>query len=448
MNRASGRWSPHELTRIPVLTIASTLPFEPHPARHAILSEAHSRPFFRLEAPSRVLALAFMRGQFSSEVIRERLDNFARAHGAAPAPQGARHHRMMLPQGLFRWEEHTEFTTFVFMLAGDAARFETTAGEVLRSLSLPEQPGPHIVSVDMAFTTDNPFERSPAPFQAGVVSNSVLEDGRAVVSSDFVPDENGFVRFVIVNRGLPERRLGALARDIMEVEVYRNLALLGLPEAQRISPVLRAVEQGLADLMGDLVHQKTLGESDELLARLTDMTARIEAEIARTKFRFGATRAYGAILSDRLSAFHMAASPDAPTIAAFLTRRNAPALRTCETMESNLMDLAARLTRASNVLRTRIDVELAKQNNELLSAMGERTALQLRLQQTVEGLSVAAISYYVVGLVGYVLKALKEAHWMPLPLEIAVGLSVPLVILVMAFVVRRIQRAHNAHNAH
>lgn len=428
-----------------MLTIASTIPFEPHPARHAILSEAHSRPFFRLEAPARVLALAFLRGSDSAEAIRARLDAFARAHGAAPAPEGARHHRMMLPQGLFRWEEHTEFTTYVFMLTGEAARFEITAGEVLRSLSLPEQPGPHMVSVDMSFLAGKDGEKAPLPFQSGVVSTSVLEEGRAEVSSDFVPDENGFVRFLIINRGLTERRLGALARDIMEVEVYRNLALLGLPEAQRLSPLLRAVEKGLADLMGDLVHQKSLGESDVLLARLTDMTARVEAEIARTKFRFGATRAYGAILNDRLIAFGVPASQDAPTIAAFLERRNAPALRTCETMEGNLMDLAARLTRASNMLRTRIDVELAKQNNDLLSAMGERTALQLRLQQTVEGLSVAAISYYVVGLVGYLLKGVKEAHWLPLPLDLAIALCVPLVVLAMTFVVSRIRKHHEAH---
>ncbi len=426
-------------------TIASTPPFEPHPARHAILGEAHARPFFRLEAPARVLALAFLRGKASSDVLRERLDAFARSHGAAPAPAEARHHRMMLPQGLFRWEEHTEFTTYVFVLSGEAARFSTSAGEVLRSLSLPEQPGPHLVSVDMMFAAAATPELGLPPFQTGVVSRSRFEEGAAEVASDFVPDENGFVRFVVLNRALHERGLGALARDIMEIEVYRNLALLGLPEAQRIAPVMRAVEQGLADLMGDLVHQRTLGESDALLARLTDMTARIEAEIARTKFRFGATRAYGAILNERLGAFQVPPSNESPAIGAFLGRRNAPALRTCETMEANLMDLAARLTRASNVLRTRIDVELAKQNNELLSTMGERTALQLQLQQTVEGLSVAAISYYVVGLVGYVLKAMKEARVLPIPLEIAVGLSVPLVIVVIALVVRRIRRAHSGH---
>ncbi|HRE22199.1 MAG TPA: DUF3422 domain-containing protein [Rhabdaerophilum sp.] len=428
-----------------MLTIASTPPFSPHLARHAILSEAHARPFFRLEAPSRVLALAFLRGDLSGEKLRERLDAFARAHGAAPAPAGARHHRMILKEGLFRWEEHTEFTTYVFMLRGEAARFDLSAGELLGSLSLPEQPGPHLVSADISILGPEQADAALSHVRSGVISISDLEGGRAQVASDFVPDESGFVRFVLINRDLPDRRLGSLGRDVMEIEVYRNLALLGLPEAQRIGPVIREIEVGLAGLMGDLVHQQSLPEGDALLARLTNMTARVESEIARTKFRFGATRAYGAILNDRLTGFGAPATLDAPTILAFLARRNAPALRTCETMEANLVDLAARLTRASGLLRTRIDVELAKQNNALLSTMSERTHLQLRLQQTVEGLSIAAISYYVVGLVGYLLKAAKEAKWLPLSIDLAIGISVPLVVLAMAYVVRRIRLMHSGH---
>lgn len=425
--------------------IASTPPFTPHPARDSVLSEAHARPFFPLEAPARLLALGFLRGNEPVETLRARLDAFARLHGCAPAPKEARHHRLMLPQGLFRWEEHTEFTTFVFMMNGDAARPDLNGGEVLRMLALPEQPGPHLVSIDMLFTEGEAGDIAARAVQPGVISISSVEGGRARVASDFVPDEAGFVRFLIQNRDLPDRRLGSLARDIMEIEVYRTLALLGLPEAQRIGPIMREIERGLADLTGDLVHQQSLSEGDGLLARLTDMTAKVEAEIARTKFRFGATRAYGAILDDRLAAFAVPASPDAPAITAFLDRRNAPALRTCATMEANLLDLAARLTRASGLLRTRIDVELAKQNNALLSGMNDRARMQLRLQQTVEGLSVAAISYYVVGLVGYLLKAGKEAHLLPLPLDLAIGLSVPFVVLAMALVVRRIRAAHGGN---
>src|SRR3546814_18423991 len=65
---------------------------------------------------------------------------------------------------------------------------------------------------------------------------------------------------------------------------------------------------------------------------------------------------------------------------------------------------------ASNLLRTRVDIELEAQNRDVLMSMNRRARLQLRLQETVEGLSVVAISYYVVGLVGYAAKARSEEH--------------------------------------
>ncbi|MCA1952245.1 MAG: DUF3422 domain-containing protein [Hyphomicrobiales bacterium] len=421
-------------------SVASTPPFEPHPARHAVLTEAHSRPFFPFAAPARLIGLAFLRGAEPAEKLRERLDAFARSHGRSPAPEGARHHRHDLPQGLFRWEEHTEFMTFVFLLAGEHARFEAPAADLMRSLPLPEQPGPHLASIDIALVEAAEREKAMQRLRQSILSHSRIETGMAEVASDFAPDEGGFVRVVVVNHGMTERRLGALARDITEIEFYRTMALLGLPEAQRIGPVIRDVEQGLAKLTAELVHRQSLSDGDALLARLTMMTARVESEIARTTFRFGATRAYAAILAERLATMAEPAGDSAPAIASFLERRNAPAFRTCERMEDNLAGLAARLTRASGLLRTRIDVELAKQNNALLAAMAERTRLQLRLQETVEGLSVAAISYYVVGLAGYLLKGAKEAKVLPLPLDLAMGLSVPVIVALMWVVMRRLRR--------
>jgi uncharacterized membrane-anchored protein len=424
-----------------MVSIASTPPFEPHASRASVLSEAHSRPFFPLSAPSRIIGLAFLRGGDSAETLRARLDAFARSHGRSPAPEEAKHHRHDLPQGLFRWEEHTEFTTFVFHLAGERARFDLPAADLMRMLPLPEQPGPHLVSLDIAFVEQDQREAALGRLRQGIVSRSHVEAGAAEIASDFAPDEGGFVRFVVINRTLPDRRLGALARDVTEIEFYRTMALLGLPEAQRIGPVIREVERGLARLTGEFVHRQSLEDGNAHLARLTEMTALVESEIARTTYRFGATRAYGAILNDRLDALRAPASGEAPSVASFLERRNAPALRTCERMEANLSELAARLTRASSLLRTRIDVELARQNNALLAAMNERTALQLRLQQTVEGLSIAAISYYVVGLVSYLLKGAKEAGRLPISAELATALSVPIVVVLMALVIRRIRRA-------
>ena len=71
--------------------------------------------------------------------------------------------------------------------------------------------------------------------------------------------------------------------------------------------------------------------------------------------------------------------------------------------------------------------------------MNRRTKLQLRLQQTVEGLSVAAITYYIVGLTGYADKGLN-ALGVRLNADLAMGASIPIVLAVTALGVRRIRR--------
>ena len=98
-----------------------------------------------------------------------------------------------------------------------------------------------------------------------------------------------------------------------------------------------------------------------------------------------------------------------------------------------------KLARSANLLRTRVDVEIERQNRDLLQSMNERTRMQLRLQQTVEGLSVAAISYYVVGLSAYVFKALKDVGLMNFDPGAATAIMVPVAVLLIALVVRRIR---------
>jgi uncharacterized membrane-anchored protein len=80
-----------------------------------------------------------------------------------------------------------------------------------------------------------------------------------------------------------------------------------------------------------------------------------------------------------------------------------------------------------------------RQNRQLLASMDRRARLQLRLQETVEGLSIAAITYYVVGLVGYAAKALKAAGT-PVDAELASGIAIPIVAVLAALGVRYVRR--------
>ena len=118
----------------------------------------------------------------------------------------------------------------------------------------------------------------------------------------------------------------------------------------------------------------------------------------------------------------------------FIVRRLLPAMNTCVTMARRQEDLSSRVARNSQLLRTRVEVELERQNQELLAQMNRRAKLQLHLQETVEGLSVVAISYYALGLIGYLAKAAKG---LPLPggttlqPDVAIGVAVVPVLLAV-----------------
>jgi uncharacterized membrane-anchored protein len=163
-------------------------------------------------------------------------------------------------------------------------------------------------------------------------------------------------------------------------------------------------------------------------------------------FRFGASRAYYDIVQARLSVIEGGEIAGYPTWSSFLARRMAPAMRTCTAMQDRQADLSIKLARVADLLRTRVDVELEQQNRDLLRSMDERTKLQLRLQSTVEGLSVAAISYYVVSLFGYLAKGAHDGgvHVEP---SLVTALFVPVAVGAIWIVTHRIRQRHLKHDS-
>jgi uncharacterized membrane-anchored protein len=131
--------------------------------------------------------------------------------------------------------------------------------------------------------------------------------------------------------------------------------------------------------------------------------------------------------------------PGLQTLEEFMARRFTPAVATCQTAEARLHGLSERIARASALLSTRVDIARERQNQALLESMDRRAKMQLRLQQTVEGLSVAAIVYYLAGLVGYVAKGIKAGGWRFEP-DLIVGIAVPALAAVAFFAVRRARR--------
>lgn len=229
-----------------------------------------------------------------------------------------------------------------------------------------------------------------------------------------------------------------MIQRLMEIETYRMLALLALPVARQLGPSLSDWESQLVEIttaMTGAVEQ----DEPHLLDRLTRLSAAIESSVSSTHYRFGAAGAYYELVDRRIAELREERIQGLQTFEEFTERRLAPAMNTCRWIGARQHSLSERVARASQLLSTRVDITREKQNQALLEQMNRRAKLQLRLQETVEGLSVAAITYYVVGLIGYAAKGLKAVGVGVNP-DLVMGLSIPVVALAAALGVRQIRR--------
>lgn len=418
-----------------IRTAGGVLGFPAHGERAAALGEVHARPYPLIGTPRLIIQLAFMT-EGGATVDHAVLAELSRGLGIAPPARDARHHVMPWANGTLRWERHTEFSTYLWE----------------GPLPKPGQPAPHPfgdgfnppgtvidgVRLEIRKKDDGATDLISS-FDPASLSCSEVENGLATIVTDFRQDGDGLTRILLLDNGLSPARAGALSQRLIEIETYRTLAMLGLPLAQSLSPRIRRIEDRLATLTHEMRNAEV--DSHKLLDELTSLAAELEADAAASLYRFGASRAYDEIVQERLASLHEEQVKGYETWGAFIQRRMAPAMRTCRSVEERQANLSRKLSRAATLLRTSVDVELERQNRDLLESMNRRAKLQLRLQHTVEGLSVAAVSYYVVGLFAYLAKGVE--YTVPgLSATTLTALFVPVAVLAMALTVRAIRRSH------
>jgi uncharacterized membrane-anchored protein len=414
-----------------------------HPDREILAAEVHARPPMPVEGPARATYVAMLLdpGQRAQENAHLRA---LCGHFGVPAPaEGATHFSGELRQGLrVKWERHGEFSSYTFYGLGAGNETGQTALEDLPTGWLPALPGRTVAALcAVVWKQEIPTVPSPADlagwFGDSAVAGSEVAEGAAFACTDFRTQEDGFTRVVLLDRSLTPYQTGRILQRLFEIEAYRMMALLALPIARRQSPRILDIERSLAALTDGIATGEHDAASDEtLLQELTRLAAEIESGLSASQFRFGACRAYADLVTRRIQELREQRAPGLQTLEEFMSRRFRPAVATCQTVSQRLHDLSERVAQASGLLRTRVEIARERQNQQLLASMDRRARLQLRLQQTVEGLSVAAISYYVAGLVGYAAKGLNSAGIKMDP-DIAVAVSVPVVVLLFYWAMRR-----------
>lgn len=420
----------------------SAFGYPAHALRPEVLGEIHSRPFHLLKTPRALIQLAFMTGRDDSAADRQALARLCRSRGLSGPDAGARHHSVAWGNGMLRWEQHTEFTTYAWDGPAPRAIGDPIEGHPFGSDFTP--PGEFLCGcrLEIRLGSEMTEDKVLRAFDPTSLCFSSVDGGLARAATDFRPDRDGLSLILILDLGLGPARAGALAQRLVEIETYRTLAMLGLPEARRLSAEMTPIEEGLVRITGQL-REPEQPDNQILLDELINLAADLEAGAAKSLYRFGASRAYDEIVSSRLAVLGEVPVPGFETWSDFLGRRLRPAMRTCRSVAERQSELSRKLARAADLLRTRVDVELERQNRDLLVAMNRRARLQLRLQQTVEGLSVAAISYYVVGLVSYLAKGAKATGLLPgAEPDLISAFAVVPVVLLLWWLVRRIRSSH------
>lgn len=416
--------------------------------RRELHDEVHARPPAKLQLPALVTFVAVLNAGVSR--TQEGL-HLRQLPGQADLPLEsleANFLRLRLPGYTLKWERHTEFTRYSVVQTLDSAQSVRDPGAVAATIAVSTDwlrgiPGTTVAAVQLAMVhgdLDHPhanLELAQSWLGGTEVVGSALGFGHSAAYTEFKIGNDGFERvLVLAPVSASEARAGRISQRILELETYRLMALRGLPVAKALAPELGLAENALAEITARLEH-KTASDQ-ELLDQLVALAAKVERHIAEHSYRFAATQAYHALVVQRIADLREKVIPGMQTMGEFMQRRLSPAMATVAATSQRMVSLSERVSRTSALLRTRVDIATELQNQQLLEKLTRGQELQLRLQATVEGLSIAAISYYVVSLWLYATKALIAAG-APLNLEISVGLAVPLTLWGVWRITRGVQ---------
>ena len=421
---------------------------ENHPKRFVLNDEVHARPSESLPTPLHLSYLALICDRSAREYAWQHMCDLAQRYGVSPPAQDTNHFSADFGDFRLKWEQHTEYNRYKFIVK-DASQqvFAEPAISALPEDWLATLPGQTIVAAHATLLSHdeqseplNYEQISKKNFNGNVLIGSAIADGAATALTDFRISDDGFSRLLIHNHGMNPRQTGRMMQRLLEIDTYRIMALMALPVARELTPFLDECENELSQLTNTLANTSTdIDDEQSLLDSLTRLAVDIESRESETHFRFSAARAYYVLVQRRINELREQRIPGLQTFREFTERRLAPAMSTCTAVAARQESLTQRVTRVTQLLSTRVDIARERQTQAVLESMNRRAKLQLRLQETVEGLSIAAVTYYIVGLVNYLVKSLK-ASGLAINVDLMTGISIPVVAVIVAIGVRKIRK--------
>lgn len=401
-------------------------------AHSQLIAETHARPSQAVTAPAEIIHMALKCSDAVSDKFFEALDS-------DKIETGPRHRTGKINGIRVKLEKHTEFLSCTFFQEfGSKRKQEDLLSIIDRNFPIKETEVYVLLKLSLVNSVREVLKILPIEQR---IYGGKMRDG-IDVRSTFIPDENGIINFGLYGKNLTSDELGRRIQRLMEMETYRTMSLLGLPVARRVGKELYECEQELEKLTLSVGQKTSSSKDDELLFKqLSDLSERSNILLTETRYRFAASRAYFTLFQQRIDSLEEVKVGDVQTMSGFLRSRLEPAIATIESTAKRQETLTDDLSRAIVLLRTRIELNLNKGNQALLQSMDKRHDQQLKISETVEGLSIVAITYYAVGLVSYLLKALAKQPWMPFSATLLTAISVPFIFLIVWIMLKRVRKA-------
>ena len=431
--------------------------------RRLLHDEIHARPVAPLQMPALVTQLAVLNRSTTVRDVQRLATAFDRTASDRTADDRTAGDgeptlvHLTLPELTLRWERHSEYSLYAVTQPVDPAELWADDDPDLLSLVatppdwLAEIPGETLVALQVVIArepgwtgtdgrTARPAEtldRARRVLGTDHLLGSAIRDGSAQVFTTYTLRDDGTSRFLVLCGDVSAGRVGRTATELADLETYRTLAMMAFPAARELQPRLTEVEAQLAEFARAIDE----GHVDDatLLHGLMGQAAQVETDMATYSTRFAATRAYYGIVQRRIEDLRGTSVPGLNGVFTYLNRRLIPAMATVEATSDRLSSAAEHLGRAADLLRTRVDITTEAQNTELLRSLRDGQRMQLLLQETVEGLSIAAISYYVLGVIGYLAKGLKAAG-LHLNTDLVTGAAIPVVVAAVWWTLHRTAR--------
>jgi uncharacterized membrane-anchored protein len=414
--------------------------------RVELSNEWHARPNVSLPPPLRCTHLVNIRAGQTAAHCHADFATFCNEHGHSPPAAGSRHHVAEVGSCLIKWESHTEATSHTVLVAGNGQPpFSESALDFVPENKRRQLLERMFIGVQVEVLQANSgegvsgFELAQSLLGTNAIYGGWMAGQSAEVWSAFRLDARGFVRLVILDRGLKQERLARLLQRLLDLETYRMLSMRALPEARAVMTALEQLEPELDRVMGELSASYDESAQEQALRKITGIAARVEQLASAHASRFAGARAYLSIVEQRVAEVKEEPLDNHQRYTHFLLKSLLPAMRTCDAAERRTNELAQRVTRAANLLSTMVGMEQTRQSHGILNSVAERAKLQLRLQQAVEGFSIFAITYYAVGLLNYALKSARAAG-LSVDSELLTGLAAPLVFALVYASVRSVRR--------